>query len=165
MTYLSTYSCRNVVISYAGLNLESGKGDDTFLTIEYEADRFSYTTGCSGDTAVSLSPNHGAKITLTYQATSDSARLLAFLHGGMRAAELKGVPTLGAVPILVADPSGSTFALAKEAALVSVGTNTLGLGENTRDFVFHTPMLAETALPSALSGSIGSLGLSLLPSI
>jgi len=147
------------------MNLESGKGDDTFVTIEYNSDRFSSTTGCSGDTAVSLSPDHSAIITLTYQATSDSAKLLTFMNGGLRLSEMNGEPVLGAGPLGIVDPSGSTYALAKEAALQSVGTNTLGLGENTRDFVFHVPVLAETALPDVLSNKLGDLGLSLLPAV
>ena len=165
MSYLNTYSCRNVLINYAGMTLDSGKGEDTFVTIEYNSDRFSKTTGCSGDTAVSLSPDHSATIVLTYQATSNSAKLLAFLHGAMRLAEMNGEPELGAGPLGIVDPSGSTYALAKEAALMSVGTNTLGLGENTRDFTFDVPVLAETALPDVLSSLLGDLGLSLLPAV
>lgn len=163
MSYLTTYSSRAVVINYAGLVLTAGKGEDTFMTMEYSSDRFSSTVGASGDHAVSLSPDQSGTVTLTYQATSESAKLLTALHGALRASERAGIPTLLAVPLVVADPSGSTIIACEEAALQSVGTNTLGLGENTRDFVFHVPDIFETAMTDDIADKIagiagGSLG-------
>jgi hypothetical protein len=156
MSYLATYSSRAVLINYAGIVLSAGKGEDTFMTMEYSSDRFTTTTGSSGDTAVSLSPDQTGTITLTYQSTSDSAKLLTALHGTLRAAEFAGEPLLLAVPLVVADPSGSTIIACAEAALMSVGTNTLGLGENTRDFVFHIANIFETAMPEAVADKIAA---------
>jgi hypothetical protein len=151
MSYLATYSSRAVLINYSGLELSAGKGEDTFMTMEYSSDRFSTTTGASGDTAVSLTPDQTGTITLTYQATSESAKLLTALHGLLRAAEAKGEPVLLAVPMGIVDPSGSTIIACSEAALMSIGTNTLGLGENTRDFVFHVANIYETAMPEDIA--------------
>jgi hypothetical protein len=161
MSYLSTYSSRAVLINYAGIVLSAGKGEDTFMTMEYSSDRFSTTTGASGDTAVSLSPDQTGTITLTYQATSDSAKLLTALHGVLRASERAGEPVLLAVPLTVVDPSGSTIIACTEASLMSVGTNTLGLGENTRDFVFHIANIFETSMPEDIADKISAASASL----
>lgn len=157
MSYLTTYSSRGVIINYASLVLAAGKGEDTFMTMEYSSDRFTTTTGASGDTAVSLSPDQSGTITLTYQATSESAKLLTGLHGALRVAERAGEPLLLAVPLVIVDPSGSTVLAVAEAALMSVGTNTLGLGENTRDFVFHCAEVFETALSDELADKLAGV--------
>jgi len=154
MSYLTTYSSRNVQITYAGLDLKAGKGEDTFMTMGYSADRFSSTPGADGDHAVSLSPDHSGKITLTYQSTSDSCKKLVALHSALRASERAGKPVLMALPIGIVDPSGSSLVIADEAALQSVGTNTLGLGENTRDFVFHVPNVIEMAFGDDMGNEI-----------
>jgi hypothetical protein len=155
--YNTTYSSRGVLITYAGLDLKSGKGEDTFFTMEYTSDRFSATVGASGDVSPSISPDQSGKITLTYQAASQSCKLLVALHGALRASELAGKPILGAVPLGIVDPSGTTLVVAAQAAMMSVGTNTLGLGENTRDFVFHVPSMVETAFDEAMEQQIDTI--------
>lgn len=149
MAFHATYSAREVLITYLGVDLSEGKADDTFMTVSDNSPRTTMTKGADGNTAVSLSPDRSGTVTLTLFTTSDTCKRLTATYEILRSSGL-----LGAAPLTVTDPSGATLVVAAQAVLTERGENSLGLGENTRDFTFYCETMFDIALDEDIAKEV-----------
>ena len=137
MSFLKTYSARGVNINYAGVSLNEGRPEDAFITIAENAPRVAMRKGLSGDTSSALSPDHSVLVTLSFFPESLSASVLSVIYNGLKAAEMAGTPVLGAVPLYINDPSGSTLLVAAEAVLTNKEETSLGADSGSVSFEFY----------------------------
>lgn len=151
MAFLQTYSARNVLINYAGVILNSGRPEDTFLTISENAPRASFRKGLSGDTSSALSPDHSVTITLTFFPESRSAQALSLIYNGLKDSERFGNPVLGAVPMVISDPSGSTFVAAGEVVMFNKTETGLGADTGSISFEFYAEEAFQVAVGAELN--------------
>lgn len=152
MSFHKTYSMRNVDIDYALLDLNVGKADDAYLTISQGAPRASYRKGADGNTSASLSADHSVTVTLSLFPESEAAVKLQAIYDALKASERAGEPVLGAVPLVISDPSLAANILSLEAVLTNVGDLTLGQDTGTKDFEFYV----EDALSNPLLGDLAA---------
>ena len=136
MSLLATYSPRNVLVNYAGVLLNSGRPEDVFITITENAPRASFRKGLSGDTSSALSPDHSATITLSFYPESNTAKVLSLIYFGLKNAEAAGTPVLGAVPLVITEPAGSTLMVCPQAVLMNKTETSLGADTGTVSFEF-----------------------------
>lgn len=164
MSLLRTYSARAVNIIYAGATLNSGRPDDVFITIAENADRVSFRKGMSGDTSVSLSPDHSGTITLSFFPESQSAKSLTNIYASLREMERRGdkqpanIGVAGTgTPLVVVDPSGSIILVATEAVMQSVSERSLGDDTGTISFTFFVDDMWLWGDPAAKSNVLGEI--------
>lgn len=165
MSFHATYSARNVVTNYSGLDISEGRPEDVFITIAENSDRASFRKGIDGHTSSALSSDNSYIVTLSYFPESATAKILTGIYSALKLAQTTDAATLGAVPLGIADPSGGTIFAASEAVMQSRGDTSLGEDTGTIDFVFYVESGAITALPEDLAKAVAEgldgLGLSL----
>lgn len=154
MSFLSTYSPRNVVVNYAGALFNSGRTDDVFVSITEGAERISTRKGLSGDTSVALSSDHSCTVSLTFYPESQSGKIMTGLYHGLKKAERDGNVVLGAAPLVIVDPSGSVFLTCNEAVIQSKSDTTLGADTATVTFDFYVESATQGALPDEYSNEV-----------
>lgn len=164
MSLLRTYSARAVNIVYAGITLNDGRPDDVFITIAENADRVSFRKGMSGDTSVSLSPDHSGTITLSFFPESQAAKGLTNIYSALREMERRGdtqpanIGVAGTgTPLAVIDPSGSIILAATEAVIQSTSERSLGEDTGTISFTFFVDDMYLWGDPTAKSNVLGEV--------
>lgn len=154
MAFLSTYSCRAVLVNYAGVALNDGRPEDTFITISENAPRTAQRKGLSGDTSVALSPDHSVMVTLSFFPESTAAKLLNAMYYSLKDLERAGKPVLGAAPLVITDPSGVIMLVCKEAALSNKTETAFGADTGSLSFEFYVEDAQIKPLPGALAGKV-----------
>jgi hypothetical protein len=152
MSFHTPYASVATTINYAGVILETGKGDDVWLNVSYNSPRASFRKGADGNTSASISPDRSGTVTLTYFAESNSAKILQGIYTGLQ--ELDGLAVLGAVPLAVSDPSGAIIFGAKEAVLMEIGDAGYSSDTPTVDYTFYVEDLTVVNLPPELAAQV-----------
>lgn len=111
MSRSTVYSANAVTLSFAGQNIDSGRGEDEFLRIEQSEDDFSYRAGICGEGVFSENRNRYTVVTVTLLQTSAGNDVLSAIHN---ASKLLGGST---APIYVEDRNG-TSKLVSDAAII-----------------------------------------------
>lgn len=156
MSFLSTYSPRNVIVNYAGTNFNSGRVDDVFVNIAEGSPRISTRKGNSGDTSVALSSDHSAIVTLSFYPESQSGKIMTGLYYGLKNAESVGKVILGSVPLSIIDPSGGVYLTCAEAVLMNKTDTTLGADTGTISFEFYVEQAVQGSLPDEYEADVQS---------
>lgn len=146
----SPYSPRKVIITYANVDISSGKSDDAFLTVSRNSPRISNRAGLNGTHSIASSADLSGTITLSLFPESDVAKILQVIYNGLITADV--VETV--VPLDIVDASGVAIILAPQAILQNVGDLTFGADTGTVDFEFFVPDLLTLALPADLAGQL-----------
>lgn len=141
------YSSEDVQIAWSGIPL-TGLSADSFITITPTEDVMQANVGGDGLAEVSYSPDRTGTVVVSLQQGSVSARLLAASVGGRVSGDLT-----------IVDPSGSIFALCKDARIMTRPEITRGVnaGDNTNDFTFWCEELIYTGTPSGLADGIAPI--------
>lgn len=158
MSFHATFSAKQVLVNYAGVDMSEGRPDDVFITISETSPRASFRKGVDGNTSAALSSDHSAQVTLSFFPESTNAKLMTSTYYALREAQKGDSPVLGAFPLGVVDPSGSIAVGALEAVLESMADRSIGNDTGTIDFVFYVENLVGTALPSDLASDAANLG-------
>lgn len=164
MSFHETFSAKNVVVNYSGVDLSQGRPEDAFLTISQGAPRANFRKGVDGNTSAALSADNSVTVTLSLFPESNAAKVLTGIYYGLKLSHDQGQPVLGALPLGIVDPSGTIFLVAQEAVLVNMGDLSLGEDTGTMDFEFYVedaiavPLTGEIA--GKLSGALSTLGVS-----
>jgi hypothetical protein len=153
MSFHETFSAKNVVINYAATDISTGRPEDAFITISQGAPRAAFRKGLDGNTSASLSADNSVTVTLSLFPESNSAKILTGLYYAFKQALRQGEAVLGALPLIVADPSGTIFLVAKETVLMNLGDLSLSEDTGTIDFEFYV----EDALASPLTGELADI--------
>ncbi len=135
---MKVYSASEITFNFAGIPLDSGRGDDEFCAITKVEDTFTYKAGVDGEGTRSESKNSYHKVTLTMMRTSSGNAILSAIHNGDMA-----VPGgLGIAPIMVRDRQGTSTFVAAEAWIEKIPDNTYAKEANTVQWVFgcHQPV-------------------------
>ena len=164
MAFHETFSAKNVVINYSGVDLSQGRPEDAFVTIAQGAPRANFRKGLDGNTSAALSADNSVTVTLSLFPESNAAKVLTGIYYGLKLAHDQGEVILGALPLGIVDPSGTIFLVAKEAVIMNIGDLSLGEDTGTLDFEFYVedavavPLTGELA--TKLSGALNELGVS-----
>lgn len=152
MSLHTPYASVATTINYAGVILETGKGDDVWLNVSRNSPRASFRAGADGNHSASISPDRSGTVTLTYFAESNSAKILQGIYSGLQ--ELDGIAVLGAVPLAITDPSGAIILGADQAVFTSIGDAGFSSDTPTLDFEFFVPDLYTVGLPPELAAQV-----------
>jgi len=111
MADLKTYDPKLYDIVFAGISLNEGLADGTFLTVAPDTPGFSKKVGVDGEVTRSRSHDRSATVTFTCMQTSDvNDRLSALYNSDRDAANGAGVGTF-----FIQDRAGRTFGEASKA--------------------------------------------------
>ena len=137
---LKTYDPRKWDIVFAGILLNEGTADGTFLTIAPEVEAFSIKVGADGTPTRTRSHNRVAKATLTLMQTSEvNDRLSALLAADRAAVNGQGVGVF-----YVQDRAGTTILQASKSFISDDPDVELSDEATTRDWEFilsdYTPV-------------------------
>lgn len=153
MSFHETFSAKNVVVNYAATDVSQGRPEDAFISISQGAPRASFRKGLDGNTSAALSADNSVTVTLSLFPESNSAKILTGLYYGLKQSLRQGEAVLGALPLIIADPSGTIFLVANETVLMNIGDLSLGEDTGTIDFEFYV----EDALAAPLTGELADL--------
>jgi len=107
---LKIYSANEVSVIFALIPLDSGRGDDEFVSISKAEDSYAYKAGVDGEGTRSENLNSLHTVKLTLMASSDANQKLSLIHSG----DLLIEGGLGVAPLLIRDKQGtSIFACAE----------------------------------------------------
>ena len=156
MSFLSPYSARNVIVNYAGQLLNDGRPEDVFINVSEGSPRLSTRKGNSGDTSVSLSPDHSAVVSLTFYPESKAGKVLTGIYYALKNYESVGEPVLGAVPLSIVDPSGGYYLACAEATMMNKTDTSLGSDTGTVTFEFYVEQAIQGSLPEDYAGDVAA---------
>lgn len=106
------YSVNEVSVSFAGLGIESGKTDDTFVEIEQDNERFSLKAGVDGSSTMSEDKGNSHTVTIYLMQSSDGNDKLSAIY---KLAEKSAGGTLGVAPLMIRDKQGNSVFVCLEA--------------------------------------------------
>lgn len=142
---MRTYDPKKYAISFAGVMLNSGVADGTFLSVSSVTPAFSSKAGVDGTVTRSRSHDRRKTATLTLMQSSEvNDRLSAILNADRNAVNGQGVGVF-----YVQDLGGTTVLQAAKAYIANDPDLTLSAEAETRDWVFE---LAEVVSP--IHGSV-----------
>ena len=136
---LYSYNPNALTITWNGVDLSHGWAENTFLEIEPLEARKTTTFGADGQMCVSVSANHGAKISLTLQQTSTANQDIALVNTAESALSLAS-DSLAISAFTVSGDSHLGSFIAWNAVLTEQPTNTFAntVGEKTWVWVCET---------------------------
>lgn len=140
MSSTTTYSAKEITISFAGALIDGGFGDGEFLRIESEADDTTDVAGTAGDVAVSPNNDDRATVTLTLMQTSEQNDVLSAIRAAGRATPA-GV-AIG--PLFVADRLGRSLWEGAAAWIQRPPIVSLDRGATSREWVLRVANLRRT---------------------
>jgi len=111
---LKNYSANEVTLNFGGIPLDSGRGDDEFVSWSQQEDSFTYKAGVDGEGTRSQSKNFYTVVTITLMASSDGNAKLSVIHNG----DIKVGNGAGIAPILIRDRQGTTLLTSPEAWII-----------------------------------------------
>ena len=148
---LNVYSSADLVVNWNGLNLARGWAEDTFLTIEPNAERINYTVGADSQIAPSKNANKSATITVTYQQNAPVLKDIAKVMAGI---DILG-GDLPVSPFYVEDPNNATYFITANAFVTEVPTNEFGASQGERSFTFVCESYLLSDDPSTITSQFG----------
>lgn len=134
---MKVYSAAEVTFNFAGIPIDSGRGDDEFCAITKVEDTYTYKAGVDGEGTRSENKNSLYRVTLTLMRTSAGNAILSAIHNG----DLAIPGGSGIAPILVRDRQGTSNFACGEAWIVKMPDNTYSKEANTIQWIFecHNP--------------------------
>jgi hypothetical protein len=108
----STYSGDAWTLNYGGLQLESGKGPDEFISSEHIAEERTLTVGIDGESCFNIIIDTSRKISVTFMFTSKANALLSTYFNVCRKTE-GGLPA----PLYLEDRLGTTKEISSAAMI------------------------------------------------
>jgi hypothetical protein len=130
MADVKIYDPENVDVIYAGVPI-SGFAEDTFVTIEAEAEDWLEVDGVDGD--LTRSKNLAQKWKVTFHLMS-SSKSDAFLSG-LRELDLSETGGAGVSPIMIRDRNGVSLFVSDKAWIMKPPTATYGKTASAREWV------------------------------
>ena len=107
------YSADQISITFGGVPIESGRGNDEFVSIVQPEDTFTVQTGVDGE--VTRSENKGAaairEVTITLRRTSRGNAVLSAMHKG----DVAIAGGSGIAPLAIVDLQGASLFVSPEA--------------------------------------------------
>lgn len=117
---LKIYSASEVTVNFSGIPLDSGRGEDEFVSIQKAEDTFMYKAGVDGEGTRSESKNSYHTVTITMMASSSGNAVLSAIHN----ADINIAGGSGVAPILIRDRQGTSLFSAAEAWIVKAPDKT-----------------------------------------
>ena len=136
------YESAGVSVTWYGLNLSEGWGEDTFLTITQNSERITYKAGADGNYTFSKRADKGCTISLVLSQVSPVNQKIAAIAAGQ---DLIG-GSIPIAPFTIVDATGdSAHFIALNAVLTEVSDIEFGAesGERTYTWVAKTFLMAE----------------------
>lgn len=130
---LKTYDPSSIAVVVAGRNLENLA--DTFVSVDYNEDAFTYTPNVDGGGTRNYNPNRSGRITVTLKQSADDNLYLSGLH----AADM--LSKLGTFPVLIKDTNGNSLHTAASAWIVRSAPSEYAKEVGDREWIFETDEL------------------------
>lgn len=156
MGFHKTFSSRDVVINYAGMDITGGKGETNFLTISRNAERVNIRQGLDGKASIAVKSDHTITVTYTVFPETQTAETLMGIDEALRNAERSGVIISGELPFTVTDPSGVILLAATNAVLIGYGDQSFGENTGEVEFTFHLQDVVKLNLNLDIASEINS---------
>lgn len=133
----TVYSADEVTVNFSGIPIESGRGEDEFVTIEQQEDSFTYKAGVDGEGTRSENKNTYTVVTLTIGQTSSANDLLSAIHE----LDKKVAGGSGIAPIMIRDRAGTQLFASAEAWIIKPPDQKYAResGERVWTFGVHAP--------------------------
>lgn len=129
---MKVYSAAEITCMFAGLPIDSGRGDDEFAAIKKAEDTFTVKVGVDGELTRSESKNNYHTVELTVMRTSRANALLCAIYTGDVA-----IPGgAGIAPMLIRDRQGLSVFSTAEAWIVKLPDNVYAKEANTIKWMF-----------------------------
>lgn len=125
------YDPDQITISFAGVLVQDGWGDDSFCKIEKVNDAFTVVEGTDGSVTRSKNPSKLHKITITLQQSSATNSLFSAVHALDQAAP-NGA---GIAPILVKDRAGTSLHSGSKAWITKIPDAEYARTSKSREWV------------------------------
>jgi hypothetical protein len=109
MGMVTTYDADQYVWDFGGINIDSGWGEDTYITVDNDADAFTYIVGTDGSVNRSKTLNKVKKVSFFLQKSSKFNDLLSALH----IVDVAAPNGAGIVPAALKDLNGTTTLIAQ----------------------------------------------------
>ena len=128
----TTYSGDAWTLNYGGLQLESGKGKDSFLKSEHRAEEVTLFVGIDGESVFNIIKDTSRKVSVTFLFTSKANSLLSTYYNAHRKTE-GGLPA----PLFLEDRLGTTKEISSAAMIAFMPDFEAGkeAGEITWEFI------------------------------
>lgn len=141
---LPVYSAREVSVAW-GLVLMDGFSSDNIVSFAYNTDLTTETIGADGKLATSVTPDRSGTVTVELMQTSNSTKQLA----AILAYQNNQADTAAIVKsdFAVADPSGSTLCIARNAYLKTAPEVGLGVEQGTHEWVLYSEKIDFLPVP------------------
>lgn len=135
MSRTTVYSGNEVTFMYAGVPIESGRGDDEFLRVEQQEDDFSYKAGVDGEGVWSENRNRYTVVYATLLQTSSGNVALSAIHNASKL--VGGLPA----PIYIQDRKGTSTLVSDSAIILKTPDETYSREAGTIQWTFgvHNP--------------------------
>lgn len=112
---LKVYSANQISFNLGGAPIESGRGDDEFISIKKPNQRFTYKASVDGEGTRSEDMNTYREVTMTLMRTASGNLYLSALH----ALDEASPGGAGIVPIMIRDRQGLSLFASPQAWIVS----------------------------------------------
>ncbi len=136
-TAVKTYNSYNVIITING-QIVSGAADDSFVTIEPKSDGVSSKTGCDGEVARAIDPNHQYQVRLVLLQTSSFNSKLQSYYNEDR---MQGT---GVFSIQVKDLAGNLEFFANQAWVMRQPSIVRGKDTNNLEWMIETGAISDS---------------------
>lgn len=124
---MKVYSANEITMMFAGVPIDSGRGDDEFCSITKVEDTYTYKAGVDGEGTRSENKNSLYRIIITLMRTSASNAVFSTIHNADKA-----IPGgSGIVPMMIRDRGGRSLFTTAEAWVVKDPDNTYAREANT----------------------------------
>lgn len=145
-----TYEAGNVDVNWSGIDLSTGWGEDTFLTITPNSDRVEATAGAGGERTYSKIADKSATIEMTFTQTADVIKEIGGVAGIQ---DLIGAD-LEFAPFKVVDGTGkSVNFVCENAVLMSVSEVTFGRAAGERTFTWDCEFYIMSDDPATITNA------------
>lgn len=134
----ATYDFKQVAVIVGGVPI-TGFADGSSVTVEFDEQQFTKTTGSDGLTTRTKSNNYAGTVSITLQQSSRSNDALNALWQADRNSNA------GVVPILIKDNSGRTLWAAQHAWVQQMPSQEFGKELSDREWVLDCDELTGTA--------------------
>lgn len=111
---MKNYNANEVSCIFAAISLDSGRGEDEFISIAKQEDTYTVKEGVDGEATRNKKNKTYTVVTLTLMASSDGNAKLTAIHNGDIATE----GGKGVAPLLIRDRQGTTVFESAEAWIV-----------------------------------------------
>lgn len=146
--YLPVYSAREVSVAWGMINFEGFSGDN-IVSMEYNSDWTTETISADGKLATAVTPDRTGTVTVELMQNSETHIALTAI---LAAQETNGdTSVIYRSDLAVADPSGSSGYIARDAYIKKPPTIGLGVDVQTREWTFYAAKIEPLSSPRGIS--------------